>query len=386
MLRQFANINRRLSSFLTPELSQVFLLSISKALANQRLPIHYSIIAETADDIQFALKNKLAIELDLANTMSSPEFREMSKSDQDEWTRIAASEVALTEMRVSRGWKNIRNLLLGTLVKDGVFNDDVLDCRLEVTQGAGGAEAAAFANELFASYELFAGSNGFQWDPIDSQSAKIQARNSSRSRDWELGPYGWFRYEHGIHRMQRFPTVIQTKDKPQTIAASVAVMPIRPTDNIEIKPADLILIQQRSCAGAGGQGLQAANQAIRLKHVPTGLEVFCADSRSHLDNRKLAYERLKEKIAELVAEQKEAKLLDSKRSAFGSGKWAEKIRAYNDHRDEIVDVRMDGKFSGMHEMFETGGFGDLVTQLRERRENELLEHATKKLIDECEGK
>jgi peptide chain release factor 1 len=223
---------------------------------------------------------------------------------------------------------------------------------------------------LFDAYELYARKRAFTFE---KESANLGIVRKSQYAP-ELGPYGVFRLEHGIHRMQRFPIVVQTQDKPQTIAVSVAVAPVRLTKDVEIKPGDLSIIQQRSCQGAGGQGLMAATQAIRMKHIPSGIEVFVTESRSHIDNRKIALEKIKEKVSERIAGQKQSELKAYLKSAFGSGAWAEKIRSYNVLRDDVTDHRVkDFKRSGVSAVLETGDFDEFTDRLRAEETSRVID-------------
>ena len=183
-----------------------------------------------------------------------------------------------------------------------------------------------------------------------------------------FGPYSYLKFEHGIHRAQTW-----SKDKPHTVAASVAIMPIRDIGSVEVKASDLHIIQQRSCAGPGGQGLAAANQAIRMTHISTGISVYCTESRSHLDNRKTALDQIKHKLAELIANEKAAERQKNQKSALGSGVWAEKIRAYNMHRDEVTDLRLHAcKFRDVSSMLYEGDFMPIIEKLRESEDNEMI--------------
>jgi peptide chain release factor 1 len=296
--------------------------------------------------------------------------RSNSADERNQWDALFEAEIASLEQSIDSLWKSVHAFLFARLLKAGYLADDVLDCRLEIKPGAGGQEAAAFAEELFEAYERYAVRRGFS---LEQESGTLGIIKKREFVNEGVGPYGVFRMEHGIHRMQRFPVVVQTQDKPQTIAVSVAVAPVRETKNVEVKPTELSIIQQRSCAGAGGQGLMAATQAIRMKHIPSGIEVFVTESRSHIDNRKIALERIKEKLAERIAEQKQSELNTYLRSAFGSGAWAEKIRSYNVLRDDVTDHRIDLKISGVSSVLDDGGFEVLTDALRAEEENRVID-------------
>ena len=338
---------------------------INKHTSNS-LPPYYQPLLESLESIRTSESQKESLVRDLKEFTN----RSNSVDERSEWEALIASDLAAVDQTIESEWKSVNNFLYSRILAAGYLADDALDCRLEIKAGAGGQEAAAFAGELFESYELYASRRGFTFS---RESGTLGVVRRPAFGDPEVGPYGVFRLEHGIHRMQRFPVVVQTQDKPQTIAVSVAVAPVRATKDVDIKPGDLAIIQQRSCAGAGGQGLMAATQAIRMKHVPTGIEVFVTESRSHIDNRKIALEKIKEKLAERIADQKQSELNAYLRSAFGSGAWAEKIRSYNVLRDDVTDHRIDFKISGVSAVLDDGGFDIFTDRLRAEETSRVID-------------
>jgi peptide chain release factor 1 len=345
---------------------QILLRHSSKSLAP-----FYQPLVESIESINKSLNQKQTLYRDLKDFTT----RCNSLQERQEWTSLITAEVAGLDRSIDADWKSVESFLYGRLLSAGYLADDVLDCRLEIKAGAGGQEAAAFAGELFDAYELYVSKRAFTFEKVSTNLAIVR---KSQYAEPEIGPYGVFRLEHGIHRMQRFPVVVQTQDKPQTIAVSVAVAPVRMTKNVDVKPADLAIIQQRSCAGAGGQGLMAATQAIRMKHIPSGIEVFVTESRSHIDNRKIALEKIKEKVAERIAGQKQTELNAYLKSAYGSGAWAEKIRSYNVLRDDVTDHRIDFKIFGVSAVLEAGGFDIFTDRLRAEETSRVVDEFVSK--------
>ena len=291
-----------------------------------------------------------------------------TEKERADWVDYFDAELQTAEQTEADSWLRVRSLLLNDVIKQGYFEDDALDCRVEVKQGAGGQEANAFASELFQAYRLFTSNQGFNFEDTANLNSEVLCAKVTASHAGRLGPYSFLKFEHGIHRSQTW-----SKDKPHTVAASVAIMPIRDIGSVEVKSSDLHIIQQRSCAGPGGQGLAAANQAIRMTHIPSGISVYCTESRSHLDNRKTALDQIKHKLAELIAQEKAAAREMNKKSALGSGVWAEKIRAYNMHRDEATDLRLPAcKFRDVSSMLYDGDFLPIVEKLREQEENDAI--------------
>jgi len=353
--------------WLPPPLADQLLTQMCSQSRTGNLRPQLTSLAELCLSIEKADSTSLQLKADQNEIFKD---KNLSSKEREDWAAFFDAEIESHANLKNAEWQNIRGLLLHDVAQLGHFDDDSLDCRIEVKQGAGGQEAHSWSIQLFEAYRVFCQIQGFQYeDTASPNSDELTAKIVSPSKaSGAVGPFGSLKFEHGIHRMQR-----TAKDRAHTVAASVAILPIRDTGNIELKTTDLHVIVQRSCAGPGGQGLAAATQAIRMKHLPTGIEVYCTESRSHIDNRRTALQLIKEKLAQLKADEKAAELSMNKKSALGSGVWAEKIRSYNDHRDEIIDVRLGGcKFTDIASVLTEGNFGPILGKLREREENETI--------------
>ncbi len=206
---------------------------------------------------------------------------------------------------------------------------------LESRAGAGGDEAALFAQELVEMYERFAESKGWLVKIVDEYTREIRGKDV----------YRLLRYETGVHRVQRVP-VTEKNGRIHTSTASIAILPMRKKTTIEINPADLEMEYSRS-GGAGGQNVNKVETAVRLIHKPTGIDVRCTSERSQLANRERAMEILKAKLQQLKEEEEAKKYSGDRKNQIGTADRSEKIRTYNFPQDRVTDHRIRQNFSNI---------------------------------------
>ncbi|MEK7227393.1 MAG: peptide chain release factor-like protein [Patescibacteria group bacterium] len=199
---------------------------------------------------------------------------------------------------------------------------------LEIRAGAGGVEAALFAEELANMYISYAKRQGWAVSEIDELSFEIRGKDAYRK----------LRYETGVHRIQRVPET-EKMGRVHTSTASVAILPVRKKTTIEIKPSDLEIETSRS-GGAGGQNVNKVETAVRIIHKPTGIDVRSTSQRSQLKNKEMAMSILIAKLEVKKEEEETAKYSADRKSQIGTADRSEKIRTYNVLQDRITDHRI----------------------------------------------
>ncbi len=238
---------------------------------------------------------------------------------------------------------------------------------LEVRAGAGGEEAALFAEELSHMYLRYAESQSWQTS-VASESRASQGGYKEASFEI-LGPhvYDALRYETGVHRVQRIP-VTEKSGRIHTSTASVVILPMRKKPTIEINPNDIEMEFSRS-GGAGGQNVNKVETAVRLIHKPTNVDVRCQSERSQLKNREKAMAMLIAKLEMLHEEEESRKHAATRKSQIGTGDRSEKIRTYNIPQNRITDHRIKESWHAIESIL-GGDLQDVVDALKRAAHSE----------------
>lgn len=233
---------------------------------------------------------------------------------------------------------------------------------LEVRAGAGGEEAALFAEELGAMYSRYASKEGWSFVTL---SESRSAQGGFKEATFEIlsnKAYAALRFETGVHRVQRIP-LTEKAGRIHTSTASVAILPMRRKPTIEINPSDIEMEFSRA-GGAGGQNVNKVESAVRLIHKPTGIDVRSQSERSQLKNREKAMALLIAKL-EVVHEEEESKKHAATRKAqIGTGDRSEKIRTYNFPQSRITDHRIKESWHNLEKVM--GGELDLIVEAMQR--------------------
>lgn len=232
---------------------------------------------------------------------------------------------------------------------------------LEVRAGAGGEEAALFAEELSMMYRRFAEIQGFSVSVLyESKSPLGGYKEASFSIEGKRA-YELLRYETGVHRVQRIPAT-EKSGRVHTSTASVAILPIFKKPKFEVNPAEIEMEFSRA-GGAGGQNVNKVETAVRLIHLPTGIDVRSTSERSQQKNREKAMKILLSKLQVLHDEEEAKKLSAERRSQIGTGDRSEKIRTYNSAQDRVTDHRIKQSFHNLPAIME-GNIDEILEALR----------------------
>jgi len=209
---------------------------------------------------------------------------------------------------------------------------------LEVRAGAGGDEAALFAQELLDMYKRYSEVKGWSTKIIEESKNDLGGYKSASIEIKGTGVYDDLKYETGVHRVQRVPET-EKMGRIHTSTASVAILPIRTKTKYVINPADLDVEFSRS-GGKGGQNVNKVETAVRLIHRPTGLDVRSTVERSQSANKERALQILTAKLEALEEEKEMKKFTELRKDQIGTGDRSEKIRTYNFPQDRVTDHRI----------------------------------------------
>jgi peptide chain release factor 1 len=242
-----------------------------------------------------------------------------------------------------------------------------VNCIMEIRQGAGGDEAKIWAGDLQRMYIRFIETVGLKMEMVDDLVMKIKGRvkpGEGSPFETELTAFELFRYESGVHRVQRVPAT-EAQGRIHTSTASIAVIPEVKKTAVQINEGDLQWEFMRA-GGAGGQNVNKVNSAVRLTHVPTGIVISSRAQRSQAQNREQALEMLRGELWEVQEEKRLAELGEA-RSAIGRAQRAEKIRTYNYPQNRVTDHRINESWYNLETIME-GDLADVLLTVRQKLE------------------
>ncbi len=229
----------------------------------------------------------------------------------------------------------IEELKILLLPKDPNDSKNVI---VEIRGGAGGEESALFAGVLFRMYSMYAEKKRWKTEILSSNPTELGGFKEISFMISGEGAYSRFKYESGVHRVQRVPET-ETQGRIHTSTATVAVLPEAEEVDIEINPTDLQIDTYRS-GGAGGQHVNKTESAIRITHIPTGTVVECQDERSQHKNKDKAMKILRSRILEAEQKKQQSSIADERKAQVGTGDRSERIRTYNYPQSRLSDHRI----------------------------------------------
>ena len=240
---------------------------------------------------------------------------------------------------------------------------------VEIRAGTGGDEAALFAADLARMYHRFAERRGWKIDVLSSSPTGIGGFKEIIFSMNGPGAYGRLRFESGVHRVQRVPET-EASGRIHTSTATVAVLPEVEAVEVEMNPADLQIETMRA-GGPGGQHVNTSDSAVRIVHVPTGIEVRCQDERSQLKNREKALKILRSRLYEAQRAEQQEKRAAERKNQIGTAERSDKIRTYNFPQSRLTDHRIGLSVHNLTEVLD-GDLDDVIQALVTEHQRTLL--------------
>ncbi len=278
----------------------------------------------------------------------------LSETDDADMKLLASEEYDLNKEAMEKATEELKVLLLP---KDPNDDKNVI---IEIRQGAGGEEAALFASVLYRMYSMYAEAKGFKCELINVNETELGGFKEVSFMVEGKGAYSRFKFESGVHRVQRVPET-ESQGRIHTSTATVAVLPEAEDVEFELNMDELEITRHRS-AGAGGQHVNKTESAIRIIHIPTGIVVDCQDERSQLKNKDKALKVMKSRLYDLEQRKKAESLASERQSQIGTGDRSERIRTYNYPQGRVTDHRIGMTLYSL-ESFLNGRIDEMVDAL-----------------------
>jgi peptide chain release factor 1 len=285
-------------------------------------------------------------------------IKEMSKKDPSV-APLAEEELKNLNSQKEVILSQMKEIVSGEEEEEKFPNEAVM----EIRAGVGGEEAALFAEVLYNMYERYASTKNWAVSKISDSQSPLGGYKEIVFEIRGKDVYKELRFETGVHRVQRVPNT-EKSGRVHTSTASVAILPIRKKITIEIKPSELQIETSRS-GGAGGQNVNKVETAVRIVHLPTGIDVRSTAERSQAKNKERAMSILFAKL-QILKEEEAAKLhAGERKEQIGTADRSEKIRTYNYLQDRITDHRVRQSWFNIENILSGDGLGEVLSFISE---------------------
>ncbi|WP_034731126.1 peptide chain release factor 1 [Bacteriovorax sp. Seq25_V] len=291
------------------------------------------------------------------------EAKEILKNEKDEDMREMAKEVIdENEPRIPDFEERLKILLLP---KDPLDDKNVI---VEIRAGAGGDEASIFVGDVFRMYQNYCREQGWKIE-VDSMSSNDEGIKEVVFTVSGDKVYSKLKYESGVHRVQRVPKT-ESQGRVHTSTITVAVMP--ETEDLDWK-LDLndVKIDVMRASGSGGQSVNTTDSAVRVTHIPTGMQVHNQEEKSQLKNKEKALKLLSARIFQIMLDEKNAKEAADRKGLIGTGDRSERIRTYNYPQGRLTDHRIGLTLYSLDRIIE-GDVGPVIDALIAYNQAEML--------------
>jgi len=321
------------------------------------------------------LKGIVGVYLEYAGVLRSLEDAEAFRNDPD-LGDAAREEIAALEPRKASLERKLEGLLMP---KDPFDDKNVI---IEIRAAAGGDEASLFAAEVLSMYLKYAETLGFHTEVLDSHPTAVGGLSRVSFEIRGRGAYSRFKYESGVHRVQRVPRT-EAQGRIHTSTITVAVLPEAEDVDVQLSSGDYRVDVFRS-SGPGGQSVNTTDSAVRITYKPGTAEeiiVTCQDGKSQIKNKEKALTVLRARLLEREREKAAAEAREARLVQIGSGERSEKIRTYNFPQSRVTDHRIGYSSRNLNEIM-LGRLQELTAALSEAEQSRRLDEVTTKLGSE----
>ena len=292
--------------------------------------------------------------------------REMLRDSDSDIREMAKEEISSLEARGEALEGELKILLMPKDVRDG---KNVI---LEIRAGTGGEEAGLFAADLFRMYSKYAETKSWKVEIIESSHSSAGGFKDIISMIRGRGAFSSFKFESGIHRVQRVPET-EAQGRVHTSAVTVAVLPEAEDVELNLDPGD-IKVDVFRASGPGGQSVNTTDSAVRVTHLPTGIVATCQDEKSQIKNKNKAMNVLKARILDAMVQEQEAKRAAERKGQVGTGDRSGRIRTYNYPQGRVTDHRIGLTLYRLDNIMD-GDIQEIVDELTTDHQARLLKEA-----------
>ena len=337
---------------------------IETAMADPEVVVNYERVQELAKE-RASLEHLVAIAREYRQLLEETADLEalIQEGPEPDLAQMVREELETNQDKLESVTMSLRTALLPR------NPNDQRDVIIEIRAGTGGDEAGLFARDLYRAYSRYAQNRGWDVDVMDANPSEVGGFNKIVLEVQGRGAFSRFKYESGVHRVQRVPET-EAQGRIHTSTATVAVLPEADEVEVKVNPEDL-RIDIFHAGGHGGQNVNKVATAVRIVHNPSGLTVVCQDERSQHKNKQRAMAMLRARIFDAEQERHDAEISQARRSQVGGAERAEKIRTYNYPQDRVTDHRSSSTFHGIPRLMD-GFWDDIIDRMVTWEEERLL--------------